>query len=94
MCTRTRIQHVYQGVQGACPRQAVTGAEGMAERQRVPCRRHGSKACAYVIAGGYVSAYVIASGCVNSLMKTSSVILLPSWKPSTTFLHHLKSKIH
>ena len=37
MCTR--------GVQGACPRQAVTSAEGTAERQRVPCRRHGSKAC-------------------------------------------------
>ena len=28
MCTRTRIKHVYQGVQGACPWQAVTGAEG------------------------------------------------------------------
>jgi hypothetical protein len=36
---------VYQGVQGACPRQAVTSAGGTAERQRAPCRRHGSKAC-------------------------------------------------
>ena len=45
MCTGTRIKDVYQGVQGACPWQAVTCAEGMAERQRVPCRRHGSKAC-------------------------------------------------
>ena len=62
--------------------------------------------CAYVIAGGYayayviliaggcVSAYVVASGCVNSLLKTYSVILLPSLQPSTIFLHHVKSKIH
>jgi hypothetical protein len=35
MCTRTRIQHVYQGVQGACPRQAVTSAGGTAERRAV-----------------------------------------------------------
>jgi hypothetical protein len=28
MCTGTRIQHVYQGVQGACPWQAVTSAGG------------------------------------------------------------------
>ena len=42
MCTGTRIKHVYQG---ACPWQAVTCAEGTAEHQRVPCRRHGSKAC-------------------------------------------------
>ena len=48
MCTGTRIKHVYQGVQGACPRQAVTCAKGTAERQRVPCRRHGSKACLYI----------------------------------------------
>jgi hypothetical protein len=45
MCTRARIKHVYQGVQGACPQQAVTSAGGMAERQRAPCHRHGSKAC-------------------------------------------------
>ena len=45
MGTRSRIKHVYQGVQGACPQQAVTSAEGTAERQRVPCHRHGSKAC-------------------------------------------------
>jgi len=31
MCTRTRIKHVYQGVQGACPWQAVTSAGVMAE---------------------------------------------------------------
>ena len=49
--------------------------------------------CYYIIAGGYVSAYVIASGCVNSLLKTYSVILLPSLQPSTTFLRHVKSKI-
>ena len=30
MCTRTGIKHVYLGVQGACPRQAVTGTGGMA----------------------------------------------------------------
>ena len=48
MCTGTRIKDVYQGVQGACPRQAVTSAEGTAERQRVPCRRHRSKACLYI----------------------------------------------
>ena len=32
MCTGTRIQDVYQGVQGACPRQAVTSAGVTAER--------------------------------------------------------------
>ena len=32
MCTRTRIKHAYQGVQGACPRQAVTSAGVTAER--------------------------------------------------------------
>ena len=26
MHTRTRIKHAYQGVQGACPQQAVTSA--------------------------------------------------------------------
>jgi len=35
MCTRTGIKHVYQGVQGACPRRAVTHAEGTAERRAV-----------------------------------------------------------
>ena len=30
MCTRTGIKHVYLGVQGACPRQAVTSTGGMA----------------------------------------------------------------
>ena len=45
MCIETRIKDVYQGVQGACPRQAVTSAKGTAERQGVLCRRHGSKAC-------------------------------------------------
>ncbi|KIJ98795.1 hypothetical protein K443DRAFT_103338 [Laccaria amethystina LaAM-08-1] len=35
MCIRTRIKHVYQGVQGACPRQAVTRARGMAEHRAV-----------------------------------------------------------
>ena len=45
MCGRTGMKHVYQGVQGACPRQAVTSAGGTAEHQRAPCRRHGSKAC-------------------------------------------------
>ena len=32
MCTRTGIKHAYQGVQGACPRQAVTSAGVTAER--------------------------------------------------------------
>ena len=32
MCTETGIKDVYQGVQGACPRRAVTHAGGMAER--------------------------------------------------------------
>ena len=32
MSTRTRIKHAYQGVQGACPQQAVTSAGVMAER--------------------------------------------------------------
>ena len=32
MCTETGIKDVYQGVQGACPRRAVTHAEGTAER--------------------------------------------------------------
>jgi hypothetical protein len=50
MCTSTRIKHAYQGVQGACPRQAVTSAGGTAERQRAPCRRHRSKACRNEIA--------------------------------------------
>ena len=39
MCTRAGIRHVYRtgikhvhlGVQGACPRQAVTGTGGMAQ---------------------------------------------------------------
>jgi len=31
MCTRAGIEHVYQGVQGACPWQAVTGARVTAE---------------------------------------------------------------
>jgi len=31
MCIRTGIRDVYQGVQGACPQQAVTHAEGTAE---------------------------------------------------------------
>ena len=56
MCTGTRIRDVYQGVQGACPRQAVTSAKGTAERQRVPCRRHGSKACLYMKTQGKVMA--------------------------------------
>ena len=32
MCTKTRIQNVYLGAQGACPRQAVTSAGVTAER--------------------------------------------------------------
>ena len=32
MCTETGIKHVYRGVQGACPRRAMTHAGGMAER--------------------------------------------------------------
>ena len=32
MCTRAGIKDEYQGVQGACPRQAVTGTGGTAER--------------------------------------------------------------
>jgi cytochrome c551/c552 len=44
---QARIKHVYQGVQGACPQQAVTSAGGTAERQQALCRRHGSKACHY-----------------------------------------------
>ena len=32
MCTETGIKDVYQGVQGACPRRAVTHAGGTAER--------------------------------------------------------------
>jgi len=35
MCIRTGIRDVYQGVQGACPRRAVTCAEGTAERRAV-----------------------------------------------------------
>ena len=35
MCIRTGIRDVYQGVQGACPRRAVTPAEGTAERRAV-----------------------------------------------------------
>ena len=31
MCTETGIKDVYQGVQGACPQQAVTHARGTAE---------------------------------------------------------------
>ena len=31
MSTRTEIKHVYQGVQGVCPQQAVTSTRGMAE---------------------------------------------------------------
>ena len=40
MCTGTRIKDVYQGVQGACPWQAVTSAEGTAEHQQ--CRAVGT----------------------------------------------------
>ena len=32
MCTETGIKDVYRGVQGACPRRAVTHAGGTAER--------------------------------------------------------------
>ena len=32
MCTRASIKHVYQGVQGACPQQAVTSAGVTAKR--------------------------------------------------------------
>ena len=32
MCTETGIKNVYQGVQGACPRRAVTHVGGTAER--------------------------------------------------------------
>ena len=32
MCTKTGIKDVYWGVQGACPRRAVTHAGGTAER--------------------------------------------------------------
>ena len=32
MCTETGIKDVYWGVQGACPRRAVTHARGTAER--------------------------------------------------------------
>ena len=31
MCTGTWVKHVYQGVQGACPQQAVTSAGVMAK---------------------------------------------------------------
>ena len=55
MCTGTMIKHVYWGVQGACPRQAVTSAEGTAERQRVPCHRHRSKACLEIILKSHVT---------------------------------------
>ena len=34
MCTRTGIKPAYPGVQGACPRQAVTGTGGMAKLAR------------------------------------------------------------
>ena len=32
MSTSTGIKHVYQGVQGVCPQQAVTDTGGTAER--------------------------------------------------------------
>ena len=32
MCPETGIKDVYRGVQGACPRRAVTHAGGTAER--------------------------------------------------------------
>jgi len=35
MCIRTEIRDAYQGVQGACPRQAVTRTEGTAERRAI-----------------------------------------------------------
>ena len=35
MCTETGIKDVYRGVQGACPRRAVTHAGGTAERRAV-----------------------------------------------------------
>ena len=34
MCTETGIKDVYWGVQGACPRRAVTHAGGTAERSK------------------------------------------------------------
>ena len=39
MCTETGIKDVYRGVQGACPRRAVTHAGGTAERSE--CRAIG-----------------------------------------------------
>ena len=35
MCIRTGIKDVYQGVQGVCPRRAVTCAKGTAEHHAV-----------------------------------------------------------
>ena len=34
MCTETGIKDVYRGVQGACPRRAVTHAGGTAKRSK------------------------------------------------------------
>ena len=47
MCTKTGIKHVYQGVQGACPWQAVTHTRGTAKHQWALCHRCRSKACLY-----------------------------------------------
>ena len=50
MCTETGIKDVYRGVQGACPRRAVTHAGGMAERSERRAVGMGLK-LVYLIAG-------------------------------------------
>ena len=45
MCTETGTKDVYQGVQGACPQQAVTHAGGTAERSERHAIGMGLRVC-------------------------------------------------
>ena len=48
MCDGTGIKDVYQGVQGACPRQAVTCTGGTAERSERRAVGAGLKLVLYI----------------------------------------------
>ena len=75
MCTKTRIQNVYLGVQGACPRQAVTSAGVTAERSE---RRDVSKACRSYLDDSCVMANITRHVARSAVLPTSEV--LPAFK--------------
>jgi len=88
MCIRTGIRDVYQGVQGACPRRAVTRAEGMAERRavgaglRLVCISvHSSQAYLVLI-------FLSVSGTCAKMLLTSSQFNLTRLLPAGLWAEH------